>query len=401
MQDQISQPQNGSWIELDKSALSNNIRTYKSLLNANSLLGCVFKGNAYGHGFAQLVPLFYKNPIDVIFLVNPHDGFYIRKFEQENVKPQMRIVIMGSILPDEMIECLKQNIEVSFGDEHFKTIDYFGVLNIYASTQTVSKKLKVHIHLDTGIGREGICVEKLDCILPNFQKNLHLIEVTGVMSHFANVSDVVEQEYAYQQIEVLNAGYEKIVSALNLTQKPEKHMAQSTAALILQQTQYDIVRIGVSTYGYWLSDEAYTAVKKMYKTVPKLQPVLSWKVRSQAVRELEPGSCIGYGCTYETKQKTRIALLPVGYYDGYPRLLSNIGYVLVNGKKCKILGRVMMNFTIVDVTEVTSDCSPIEATLIGQNGAETITADTLAKLTNTIQLEILTQIGQHLKRVVI
>lgn len=404
------QPQNASWIELHRAAFEQNVSICKTLIGKNVLLGCVLKGNAYGHGFPEMLSLVYENPIDMIFVINPNDAFYIRDFEKKHTSHlhrgtigeiKKRIVVMGALMPEEACECAKQDIEICLGDEHFAELGYFEFLEQYKSTHPNYNPLKVHIHVDTGLGREGICVQHLEQTLSFFKKNADCIFVQGIMSHFSNVEDVTEQTYAQVQLNAFNSAYDTIIKTLELKHKPEKHIAQSAATLIMPKEQYDIVRIGISLYGYWPSSETKISARLMQPKLHSLMPVLQWKVKSQSVKDIPAESYIGYGCSYRTDRAVKAAILPVGYFDGLPRHLSNLGHVLVNGKRCKILGRVMMNYCIVDVTEATHNNAPIEAILIGKSGDENLSVEMLADWSGTIQYEIVTRIGAHLKRVII
>ena len=176
---------------------------------------------------------------------------------------------------------------------------------------------------------------------------------------------------------------------------------RSAAALLLPQARHDVVRIGISLYGLWPSTETRVSARALLGRVPELKPVLSWRCRSQLTKWLPAGSYVGYGCTYRCPVATRIAVLPMGYYDGYPRLLSSRAHALVNGQRCPVLGRVMMNHVVIDVTRATQDEGPITATLLGRDGDEQVSADQLAVWAQTINYEILTRIGAHLRRIVI
>lgn len=395
-------PQNSSWIELDREAYQNNVFIYKNLIGENVKLGCVLKGNAYGHGFYEMVELAYENPIDIIFVINPYDALFIRKFESEvPQKKKKRIIILGPTMPDEMIACAENDIEISLGDTHFLEDNYFTPLEKYQQKSKKFKSLKIHLHVDTGLGREGIRIEKLSKILGLYKKYENITFIQGIMSHFSNVEDVTEQQYAYVQLDALELAYHHIVDTLQLKYKPERHIAQSAATLIMPRYQYDIVRVGISMYGLWPSTETKISARVLMPDTPQLIPVLSWRTHTQAIREISEGSYIGYGCSYRADRNLQIAVLPVGYYDGYPRALSNLGHVLIQGKRCKILGRVMMNYCIVDVTEINHDNQPLTATLIGHDGEEMISAEMLANWDDTINYEIVTRLGAHLKRKII
>ena len=171
--------------------------------------------------------------------------------------------------------------------------------------------------------------------------------------------------------------------------------------MVLPSARFEIVRLGIALYGLWPSSETRLSARLVLGDVPHLHPVMTWKCRSQIVKWLPAGSYVGYGCTYRCPTDTRVAVLPLGYYDGYPRLASGKAYVLVNGQRCTVLGRVMMNHIVVDVTRAATSDEPITATLLGTDGAEHLSADTLAAWAQTINYEIVTRLGEHIRRIVV
>jgi alanine racemase len=181
----------------------------------------------------------------------------------------------------------------------------------------------------------------------------------------------------------------------------QRHFAASAAALVLPPARLDVVRVGISMYGLWPSAETRLSARVVLGTLPALEPVLSWKAPSQVVKWLPAGSYVGYGCTYRCASETRVAVLPVGYWDGYPRLASGKAHVLVNGRRCAVIGRVMMNHLIVDVTHATKDDQSVVATLLGRDGEEQVSMETIAGWAQTIHYETMTRLGPHLRRVVV
>jgi len=400
MESHIPQAKNSSWIELNRCAFLNNISVIRGLIGPDVLFGCILKGNAYGHGFTEFLPLIYEAHVDIAFVVNPNDAYYIRQYEAQNRKPQKRVVVIGAITSEEILACARQDIEVTLGEEHFNDQTYIEDLKNYKINSLNNfTPLKVHLHIDTGFGREGILSKKLETQLSDFKENLDVIFVQGVMSHFA---DVLDQEYSERQVKEFDSAFDIIMNQLDVSYRPEKHIANSTATLLSSKYHYDIVRIGIACYGYWTPHAAQFCGKEMISKIGYLQPVLSWKTQSQAVRNIPPDSYIGYDLTYKTTKMTKVALLPLGYYDGYPRVLSNIGYVLINGQECKILGRVMMNYCVVDITGIVGDnVNSVEAILIGESLNKKITAEALAESANTIEREVLTSLGHHIDRNVV
>lgn len=387
-------PDCASWIEINRQAFENNTKIYRKLIRPEQLLGCVLKGNAYGHGFLQVLEVLH-NMVDLIFVINPVDAFQIREYEKQSNSVQKRVVVLGSISLQEALKCAEKDIEVVIDGPHWAEYAQAMEMNF------AGKPLKAHIHIDTGLGREGFTLENLAEKIEFLKIHQDVLKPIAIMSHFSNVEDVTHQEYAEQQIKKFNQAYDIVVDTTQPSHKLERHIAQSASTAIMPQAQYDLARVGISLYGLWPSSETKISAKVMHQNLPILTPVLSWKCKSQLVKKIPSGSYVGYGCSYKAPRDLRICLLPVGYFDGYPRMLSNKGYVLINEHQCKVLGRVMMNHIVVDVTDTTTDESPVLATLIGTDGDESISVELLAEWAETINYEIVTRIGAHLKRIVV
>lgn len=389
-----------SWIELSRSALIKNINTYRSLMESHILLGAVVKGNAYGHGFCEVLDCIHGY-VDILFVISPIDAFKIRKFEKDNQLLQKRVVVLGAISPEESVTCAKKVIEVAVTGPFWER--YISALRASEKEKGNSyRPLKVHLHIDTGLSREGFMLEEIATKLNFLKENTDLIHVQGVMSHFANTEDVTEQHYAFEQLSKLEKASSMVSHELNLAYKLEVHIAQSASTILIPASHHDIVRIGISLYGLWPSVETKLSAKVVKSELPALKSALTWKCKSQSMKKIPAGTYIGYGCTCRAERDLLLALFPVGYYDGYPRLLSNKGYVLVNGVRCKILGRVMMNHIIVDVTEATGEnTTEVVATLLGKDGNEAVSAEQIADWAQTINYEVVARIGSHLKRMVV
>lgn len=389
-----------SWIELSRSALIKNINTYRSLMESHILLGAVVKGNAYGHGFSEVLDCIHGY-VDILFVISPIDAVKIRKFEKDNQLLQKRVVVLGAISPEESVICAKKVIEVAVTGPFWER--YISALRASEKEKGNSyRPLKVHLHIDTGLSREGFMLEEIATKLNFLKENTDLIHVQGVMSHFANTEDVTEQHYAFEQLSKLEKASSMVSHELNLAYKLEVHIAQSASTILIPASHHDIVRIGISLYGLWPSVETKLSAKVVKSELPALKSALTWKCKSQSIKKIPAGTYIGYGCTCRAERDLLLALFPVGYYDGYPRLLSNKGYVLVNGVRCKILGRVMMNHIIVDVTEATGEnTTEVVATLLGKDGNEAVSAEQIADWAQTINYEVVARIGSHLKRMVV
>lgn len=381
-----------SWLEVSTSALLANLQVFQEISNSTFRVGAVLKGNAYGHG---LYPVYsaVRSAVDAIYLISAQDALKIRSWERAHGWPPGRIIVIGAISEKEAIACAQDSIEAVIGGTEWK--DYAKKL------ARENLQLKVHIHLDTGLAREGFLPGDLSRDLAFLKQYKSTLPVIGIMSHFANIEDVTEQSYAQHQLKTFQAMSKKLKRLLNLKGQLEEHLSASAAALVLPDARLNIARIGISLYGLWPSTEARISAKLTLKKLPELKPALTWKCKSQVIKWIKAGSFVGYGCTYRCNQDTRIAVFPVGYFDGYPRLLSGKAHVLIDQKRCPVIGRVMMNHIIVDVTQVTSKASRLEAVLLGASGKERISAESLANWAQTIHYEITTRIGSHLPRLLV
>jgi alanine racemase len=300
---------------------------------------------------------------------------------------------LGAIDGAEAVELARAGVEVALTDA--------GQQRFVPLLRAAGVRLRGHVHVDTGLGREGFTVDELPAALDWLTKARDVVEVAGVLSHFANTEDVTEQNYAAQQLAAFEEGARRVRQAIGATAPLDRHIAASAAALLLPPARQDVVRIGISLYGLWPSSETRLSARALLGRVPELRPALTWRCRSQLTKWLPAGSYVGYGCTYRCPTATRIAVLPLGYYDGYPRLLSSRSHALVSGQRCPVLGRVMMNHVVIDVTRAAQGDAPVTATLLGRDGDEQVSADQLATWAQTINYEIVTRIGAHLRRIVI
>jgi alanine racemase len=335
----------------------------------------------------------------------------------QHCRAAQRIVILGA-LPDsfqELPQCERFEWVISSQSQ---------VNSLVASLQqgqgsgggASTEQISVHIHFDTGLGREGFLAcdwcQAVAALLATGR-----FRVCGCMTHFANTEDVTRQDYAKQQIRAFGEFYDQLVEFLKERglPLPERHLAASAAALVLPAALADVVRIGIGAYGLWPSNEtrlsfAMTADRGGQAQTSggssqdvELRPVLSWRVRSQSIKQLDRGQFVGYGCTFRCERETNVAVFPVGYADGYVRQLTSHAYVLIEGHRCPVIGRVMMNHIIVAVSPQIDlrGKNFVTATLIGSEGDERITADDLANWSGTINYEAVTRIGVSIKRVII
>ncbi|MEK9183864.1 MAG: alanine racemase, partial [Patescibacteria group bacterium] len=226
-------------------------------------------------------------------------------------------------------------------------------------------------------------------------KTKKYVKLEAVYSHFANVEDAANNNYAMRQLERFNKMSDKIAKRGFVGFK--KHISATAAVLLLPKARFDMVRVGIGQYGLWPSEK----VKTNYKKSLALSPVMSWKTRIIQIKQVSKGNFIGYGCSYQAKRNMIMAVLPVGYSDGYDRKLSNKGYVLIGGSKAPIVGRVCMNLTMADITDIKGVKLEDEIVLLGKQGGEEISAEYLADLIGTINYEIVTRINWQIPKIIV
>lgn len=385
-----------SWLELDAAAVRKNAAMFRELMSAEGrrpTLGTVLKGNAYGHGFAPMLELVHPE-YDCIFAIDPYDALAVRELERRAGKPAKQVVVTGAVGGEEAVELARHGIDIVLAD-----LSWSGIAEQLRSAKP-GRRARVHVFVDTGLGREGFAADEVPAVVELLRKNADVLEPVGAMSHFANTEDVTEQSYAQWQLDNFERGVATLKAGFPEAML-QRHFAASAATLVLPPSRFEAVRVGIGTYGLWPSSETRLSSRVSLGRPVTLTPVLSWRCKSQLVKWLPAGSSVGYGCTYRCEQRTRVAVLPMGYFDGYPRLASGRAHVLVKGQRCQVLGRVSMNHLVIDVTRIPESPEPVTATLIGHDGNANVTAEMLADWAQTISYEIVTRIGSHLRRTVV
>jgi alanine racemase len=279
----------------------------------------------------------------------------------------------------------------------------FVILNLSAAKKArqvakkLSRKARIHLKVETGTNRLGICGKDL-IRLAKFCSLQNEIFLEGLYTHYANIEDTLDPSFAQEQLR-------KFKEAERLLQKrgvkiPFKHTACTAAAILFKETNFNLIRLGLGLYGLWPSRETKISAQEKGMKI-NLQPVLTWKTRVAQVKEVAKGETIGYGRTFTTARKTKMAVLPVGYWDGYDRGLSNQGQVLIKGYPAPVIGRICMNMMMVDITSIPRIKSEDEVVLLGKQGKEEITAEEIAQKIGTINYEVVTRINPLIPRKVV
>ena len=372
---------NLTWIEISKDALTHNIKVFRKLIGKDIVLAPTVKANAYGHGLLDCAKIFLKAGADYLCVNALYEAEELRK---AGIKSP--ILIIGYTLLSDLKRAVQLKCDlVAYNMETLKKIG------------NLEKKSHVHLKIETGNHRQGVRLEDLPSVL-KILKQYPKIQMTGVSTHFANLEDRINHQYALYQIKE----FKKAIRILeeNGYAPHYRHCANTAATILLPEAHFNFVRVGIGAYGLWPSEKTELAAKRAGINIT-LKPSMTWKTVIAQIKYIKKGALIGYGCTYKMPQNGRIAVLPVGYYDGYVRMLSNRGFVLIHGKRAPVIGRVCMNMTMVDITDIPDVKLEDEVVLIGKQGKEIITAEEMGEWSQTINYEVTTRINERIPRFLI
>lgn len=372
-----------AWIEIDRQAIIDNIGNLTRLAGRDTSLSVAVKANGYGHGLPQMIAILAETNVPYIAVHSSSEADLARSSGWTR-----RIMMVGPILPDDIDAIFRLDLEPLIVEPSL--IEFLGKF-----CRRSHLKVRGHIKIETGTNRQGMDEKEL-AKAAILLKKYPEVALAGASTHFANIEDTTDHHYAMTQL----AQFKKAIKWLNDRKlKPElKHTACSAALLLFQETYFDLARPGIAVYGYWPSKETYVSYRLSGGENRILTPALSLRTRLTQIKKIAADSFIGYGCTYRTSAAAKIAIIPVGYSDGLDRRLSNLGYVLVKGKRAPIRGRVCMNLTMIDITDIPGAKLHDIATIIGRDGEEQITADTHASWCQTINYEILSRLSSSLPR---
>ncbi|NMF04154.1 alanine racemase [Clostridium beijerinckii] len=365
------------YAEIDLDAIAYNMKNIKNLAKDKEVIAVV-KADCYGHGALDVVPTLLENGASRLAVAVLTEGIELRN---DNINaPIMILGYTPSYLNEELI---KYDLEQTVYD-----LDYAKELS--KTALSLNKKAKIHIAIDTGMGRIGFLpTEKaIDDICKIC--SLEGLEVIGIFTHFST-SDEKDKEYTNEQFEKFKDLLKKL-SNLNI-EIPIKHVSNSGAIMDMPETYLDAVRAGIILYGYYPSNE----VKKENLS---LKPALTLKATITRVQEMDAGMSISYGRTFKTKRRSLIATIPIGYADGYSRLLAKNAKVIINGQFAPIVGRICMDQCMIDITDINSDIKVgDEVIILGEQDGLIFNADNFAEIMGTINYEILCMLKYRIPRV--
>ena len=350
--------------EINLEAIRRNAKAIKAYTGKRLI--AVVKADAYGHGVVRVTEALHA-VADMFAVATIEEGVALR---QTGIREP--ILVLFSSLREQATEIIEYGLTPTIGDWEFAD----------RLNDVASGIVNVHVNINTGMNRSGVCWTEAVQFLSRL-KTLRQLTVEGIFTHLAT-ADEADKSYVFTQLKRFSSVLEKIANGGELI-----HAANSAAALAIPEAHFDAVRPGLSLYGIYPSSERPI----------KLEPALTWKTRIGWVGTISEGEGVSYGLTYKASRETRVAMVQVGYGDGYPRALSGVGEVLIGGARRPIIGRICMDVSVVRLDPMDNVSVGDEVVLIGKQGNAEITVDEIAHRTGTISYEILTQIKTRVTRV--
>ena len=361
--------------DIDLDAVRTNIINIKKGLCSKTKVCCVIKADGYGHGACEIAKAI-DDLADFYAVATIEEAEELRMYA-----PEKPILILGHVHPDDYVRACA-------GDIRITAYDNDSVINIIE--KTLSKEIyaqKVHIKIDTGMSRIGFNPDKTSLeIIKKLYESAPMIEIEGIYTHLY-ASDSSNKDSANRQLDL----FLNFISHLEAEgiYIPIKHCSNSAAAITMPDANLDMVRLGIAQYGLYPSEDVHEL---------KLYPAMSLKSHVIMVKTIPEGASVGYGASFTAKRDTRVATIPAGYADGYPRSLSNRGYVLINGRKAPVIGRVCMDQFMADVTDIPGVSKGDEVILIGSSDDQTVTMEELSALSGRFNYEFACGISKRVPR---
>lgn len=377
-----------SIIEISRDSLESNINFLRDYIGKDVKFSSVVKGNAYGHGIEEFVPLAERAGIDHFSVFSVDEAYRVCRMKSSETD----VMIMGWV-DDEAIEwVINNNIE-------FYVFELNRLIAAINMARKLDKKARVHIEVETGMNRTGFKQKTLQTVVNLIRDNPEHIVLRGLCTHFAGAESIANHVRVQKQ-------YKRFIKIYNWFKtkslKPEIiHAASSAAAMTYPKTRMDMVRVGILQYGYWPSSETFIHyISHQREKTDPLMRVISWKTRIMSIKNVSQGEFISYGTSYLATENKKIAIIPTGYAHGFSRSLSNSGRVLINGERVATIGMVNMNMLIADVTLLPDADVGDEVVLIGEQGDHTISVSSFTQMSDQLNYELLTRLPANTTRLV-
>jgi len=378
-----------SLITLKDKSVQNNVSFLKKKMGKKVIISAVVKANAYGHGIEQIVPLLEKHGINHYSVFSYNEAIRV----YNSLTEKWPIMIMGWISDKDIPDAIRKEIEIYiFNNERLK-------LTIEIAKQ-LSKKVKIHLEVETGMNRSGLNEEELKKAITIIKENEEYIDIEGFCTHLAGAESISNHTRIIKQLK----NYHKMSDTLEksgLTPKI-KHVANSAASFIYPKARMDMVRIGIMIYGFWSSTEVYIQyINNLKNKIDPLKRILGLESQIMSIKEVKIGEFIGYGISYLAQKDIKTALIPIGYSSGYSRSLSNKGRVIIRGQRCSVIGVVNMNMVIADITDIPDAKLGDQVVIIGKQEDLEIKVSAFSDISDELNYEVLAHLSGKIKRIVV
>jgi alanine racemase len=383
-----------SCIELSLSALRKNLRFLREHVGHHVRFSSVIKGNAYGHGIEKFVPMAESCGVRHFSVFSADEALRAHRARTDNSE----LMIMGAIDNEQIEWAIRKDIAF-----YIFELDRLGCA--IDTAKRIKKPARIHLELETGLNRTGLDGDTLEEALAAIKDNASHLRIDGLCTHFAGAESIGNYVRIMRQIHTFIDARDRLkqqgVSA-NVA-----HAACSAAVFAYPMATFDMVRVGIAQYGFWPSLETrmhyflQNAREGSTRVVDPLRRVMRWTSRVMSVKDVKPGEFIGYGTTFLTSRPQRIATVPIGYSHGFSRSLSNLGYVLLHGRRANVIGVVNMNMMMIDVSDFPSVHKGDQVVIIGRQKRMQISVASFSDLTRQIDYEVLVRLPADIPRVVV
>ncbi len=366
-----------TWVEIDLNALKHNLSAIKKLVGPRVKIMGIVKADAYGHGDYEVSRVLLNHGVEMLGVAILEEGIQLR-----DKGIQVPLLLLGGVFEDQIDPIIQHNVTPAVYDLKLAEA-------LSKKAQRLKKIVDVHVYVDTGMGSIGVRHDKA----VEFVKSLHAMKNLSIGGIYTHCSSSDEKDSAYTHLQIKR--FRDVLTTLDAMKMdiPLRHMANSGAIIGYPDAYFTMIRPGLSLYGLYASEEVSRDIG--------IRPVMSFKTRVIHIKDMEPGDVVGYGRTCKITKPTRVATLPFGYNDGYNRLLSSQGKVIVRGIKASIIGLVCMDQCFVDVSHINEVSVGDEVVVYGSQGQETISVESIAKQLNTIPYEVTCNVSKRVPRIYI
>jgi alanine racemase len=378
-----------SVIEINETALKNNILFLKKYYGSNVKISTVVKGNAYGHGLEKVVPVFESAGVDHFSVFSSEEAHRVLKVKDE----RNTLMIMGFVDRGDIEWILQNDIELYIFEPSF-------LERVIKSARKLNKKAIIHLEIETGMHRTGLTKAELVKAMEIIQQNLEFIHIRGFATHLAGAESIANYHRIIYQLKL----FQKRITFLNRHKITSDiiHSASSAASISYPKSRMDLVRAGIISYGFWPTRETYMQyIQGNHERKDPLKRAIRWKSKIMSIKAVKEGKFIGYGYYFQAPHDMQVAVVPVGYANGYSRYLSNNGHVLVQGNRADVIGSVNMNMILINVTDIPDLNIGDEVVLIGEQGDLEISVASFSEMNNSMNYELLSRLPENIERILV